>query len=72
MICYDCKREITDRVVWLAEDYRDEGGEIAGPYAFHEKCADQPWPLYELTDDEAALWADRGKDAWAIVWAARA
>jgi hypothetical protein len=70
-ICYDCKQPILDRVVWLGEDYRDEGGQIEGPYAMHAGCADQPWPLYELTEEEAATWATKGKDAWAEAWAAR-
>jgi hypothetical protein len=52
--CYDCKRPIVGRVVWLAEDYRQEGGEIEGPHAFHPACAEKPWPLYEVTPYRAA------------------
>lgn len=69
VICYDCKKPINGRIVWLGEDYRGEGphGLIEGPYPMHEKCADQPWPFYELSDAEAALWATHGNDAFAIV-----
>lgn len=54
-ICLGCKKPITGRVVWLAEDYRSEGGEIDGPYALHPLCADKPWPLYEITEAEAEV-----------------
>ena len=65
MICFDCKLEITDRIVWLGEDLRPEGV-IVGPYPMHETCANQPWPFYELSDAEAAIWAEYGRDAFAI------
>ena len=67
--CYCCKRPIGDDVVWLAEDYRDEGGQIEGPYAMHARCAAHPWPLYEISPSEALLWPTYGKDAWALAWA---
>jgi hypothetical protein len=52
-LCLGCQKPIRGRVVWLAEDYRNEGGDIDGPYALHPRCADAPWPLYEVTDAEA-------------------
>lgn len=59
-----CKAEIEGRVVWLAEDYRIDGGQIEGPYSLHPVCADQPWPLYEISAEEAATWAERGSDSF--------
>lgn len=52
-VCLGCKQEINGRVVWLAEDYRKDGGQIDGPYPLHATCADAPWPLFELTEAEA-------------------
>ena len=53
MTCYACKKEVMGRVVWLMEDYRSEGGQIEGPHSMHVHCANQPWPLYEVSEEEA-------------------
>ena len=61
--CMACKKPIRGRVVWLAEDYRNDGGCIDGPYTLHEDCARGPWPLYEVTAEEAAkLTAEKAAD----------
>ena len=52
-MCFSCGKHIYDGIVWLMEDYRREGGSLIGPLPFHEACADQPWPLYEVTAAEA-------------------
>jgi len=48
--CYDCKLEITDLIVWLGE--KDQAG-VSFELPFHERCADQPWPLYEIRREPA-------------------
>jgi len=51
--CYYCKKEIVGHITWLAEDYRNEGGDIEGPHPFHVTCADGPWPLFEVSAEQA-------------------
>lgn len=43
-ICFDpnCKAPIDGEPTWLGETY--DGVEEEFP--FHQRCADQPWPLY--------------------------
>lgn len=61
--CLDCKGPIVGSVKWMAEDYRDDGGEIDGPYAFHPSCGKGPWPLWECSAAEAAvLFAVKDRD----------
>jgi hypothetical protein len=44
IICVACKLPIETVAVYLGETY--DGVEKEWP--FHESCADQPWPLYEI------------------------
>jgi len=44
MMCEDCKHPIECTIVWLGETY--DG--VPKEWPFHERCADQPWPLYEV------------------------
>ena len=48
-ICYDCKRPINGIVVWLGETDEATGQPFELP--FHQTCANQPWPLYEIRRD---------------------
>lgn len=48
----DCAREITGEVVWLGETY--EGVEHEWP--FHPRCAEGPWPLYEIRRSHTIGW----------------
>jgi len=66
MICMDCQQPIEGRVVWMGEDFRAAGHGIAGPYPMHPQCADQPWPLYELTAEQAQDFAVLGSDVFKV------
>jgi hypothetical protein len=57
MTCFDCKRDISGRVVWLGEDHGDKGRVV---YPFHEDCSLGPWPLFELTEQQAKEWIADG------------
>lgn len=47
--CMACGRKVVLKEgVWLAE--RSEGN---GPFLMHRVCAQGPWPLYEITANEA-------------------
>lgn len=57
--CYGCKLAIDDEVVWLGEDYGDEGGGRVA-YSFHSDCSLGAWPLYEMSEKEALEWIADG------------
>lgn len=54
--CYaaNCMDLIAGEVVWLGETY--DGVEYEFP--FHPRCADGPWPLYEVRRSQAIGWND--------------
>jgi len=51
--CYACHTEIIGPSEWLADDGGDSP-KYVDAYEMHPACANQPWPLYPVSADEAA------------------
>ena len=57
----NCGQEIDGEPTWLAHDGGYDGSDPAERkarervYPLHRNCAKQPWPMYEVTPEEAKL-----------------
>lgn len=53
--CWDCGADIIGTPTWLAHDGGDdEKTRVETVYPLHEACARKPWPMYEVTPEQAA------------------
>lgn len=52
--CWACHTEIVGPSAWLGYAAEGSPNTYDDAYELHPACADQPWPLYDLTPDEAA------------------
>ena len=53
--CWHCGVKIVGEPTWLAHDGGDDHAtRVETVYPLHANCANQAWPMYEVTPEQAA------------------